>query len=506
MVEAQGGNKIGILGFFAMTGSMIMTVYNYPAFASSGFSLVFFILFAGTFFFIPTALISAEMATGKGWQTGGVYKWCSVAFGERWGFVAIFLQWLQISVGFVAMLYFIAGAFSYLFGWHALNTNPALKFTTIMIVFWLTTFANFRGTSLTARLSTIGLLLGVALPALVLITLAITYMTGGHPVHVTIAERTFFPELRNIHTWVILVAFILSCVGIEASAVHVNELKNAQRNYPIAVMILMVFVIFMNIMGGMSVAMVIPKSDINMSAGVVQTFQTLLDLYHMGWLVPVMALLLALGAVAEVGSWVMGPSQGMFAAAKDGILPPIFKRVNKHQVPVSLIVAQGLVVTVWAIILTFGGGGGSNMSYLLAISLTVVIYLSMYVLLFLAYFKLKRSHGDVKRSFLVPGGKFGQTVIPVVGLLMVLFSLAVSFFPPQQIAKQNDSVYVSILLSTFVVVLILPHVLFFFRKEENKEDYVLKRIDAFHHSHWFHPRGRYPFRFHQVEPPETPTR
>lgn len=33
--------QLSLLGFFAITASMVMAVYEYPTFATSGFSLVF---------------------------------------------------------------------------------------------------------------------------------------------------------------------------------------------------------------------------------------------------------------------------------------------------------------------------------------------------------------------------------------------------------------------------------------------------------------------------------
>lgn len=496
MPQTERRKQIGLLGFFSITGSMIMTVYSYPAFASSGFSLVFFLLFAGLLYFVPTALISAEMATGKGWETGGVYTWCSVAFGRRWGFMAIFLQWLQITVGFVTMLYFVVGALSYFLNWPTLNESPLLKFLAVMILFWGVTMANMRGTGFTERLSTLGLLFGVSLPALILVVLAVVYLVQGHPVHVDVSFASFFPDVTNIHTMVILVAFILSYAGIEASAVHVNELKNAQRNYPLAIMILTGFAILVNILGAMSIAIVIPAADINMSAGVVQAFKELLGIFHMGWAVYPIALLLAMGAIAEVSAWVVGPSHGLYTAAMDGILPACFKKKNARDVPVNLILAQGVVVSIWAVILTFGGGG-ANMSFLLAISLTVLTYLVMYVLLFMTYFKLKEDHADVERSFVVPGGEKGRRIIPVVGLGMVVFSLVVSFFPPSQIATENDGTYETILVAAFMVVMILPHLIYGMRKDANKEAFHLKRLAFGHHRNWWHPRGRHPFETHQ---------
>ncbi|MBK4807754.1 extreme acid sensitivity protein XasA [Enterococcus faecium] len=51
----------------AMTISMVVSLYEYPTFATSGFSLVFFLLLGGLLWFIPVALCAAEMATVKGW-------------------------------------------------------------------------------------------------------------------------------------------------------------------------------------------------------------------------------------------------------------------------------------------------------------------------------------------------------------------------------------------------------------------------------------------------------
>ena len=62
-------------GFFAITASMVMTVYEYPSFASSGFQLVFFLIIGGILWFLPVALCAAEMATVKGWESGGIFAW-----------------------------------------------------------------------------------------------------------------------------------------------------------------------------------------------------------------------------------------------------------------------------------------------------------------------------------------------------------------------------------------------------------------------------------------------
>ena len=100
---------LGFFGFFAITASMVMTVYAYPNFASSGMHLIFFLILGGVFWFLPVALCAAEMATVKGWESGGIFAWVGNTLGKRWGFAALFYQGFQITVGFVTMAFLCGG-------------------------------------------------------------------------------------------------------------------------------------------------------------------------------------------------------------------------------------------------------------------------------------------------------------------------------------------------------------------------------------------------------------
>jgi len=84
-------------GFIALSGSMVATVYGYPAFCFIRICISILLTISWYLFFLPTALISAEMATGDGWQDGGVYKWVGTAFGPRWGFAAIFSSGFKLQ-------------------------------------------------------------------------------------------------------------------------------------------------------------------------------------------------------------------------------------------------------------------------------------------------------------------------------------------------------------------------------------------------------------------------
>jgi len=472
VAKSSGSNKhLTLFGLFAITASMVMTVYEYPTFASSGFSLVFFLIVAGALWFLPVALSSAEMATVEGWDTGGVFTWSGNMLGERWGFVNIFFQWFQITVGFVTMIYFILGALSYVLKWEELNTNPAIKFTGVMIIFWALTFSQFKGTKMTAKISKIGLIFGIMIPAIVLFSLAIGFFATGGISLIPLTFDAFIPNFTKLNTLVIFVSFILAYAGIEASATHANEMKNVKRDYPIAIIMLVILAIVLNTIGGISVGAVVPKSELGLSIGVIQGFEGLVNHFTSGmdWVVSVIALLLATGVIAEVSAWVVGPSWGMLEAGKKGLLPKKLSETNKHGVPTKFLLLQGLIVTIWAAVLTFGGGG-NNVSFFTAISLTVIIYIVGYIIFFLAYIKLITKHTtkDLPRAFEISKSKVPKLIMAFAGLTLSILALGIAFIPPAQLTEKGaPEQYLTILVISFVIVMIIPFVIYHVMRKQN---------------------------------------
>lgn len=463
MKDAQVSKKgsLTLFAFFAMTASMVMTVYEYPTFATSGFNLVFFLLLGGILWFLPVALCAAEMATVEGWQEGGIFAWVGNTLGERFGFAAIFFQWFQITVGFVTMIYFILGCVSYIFNWDALNNVPLVKFIGVLVIFWALTISQLGGTKNTAKIAKAGFIFGIVVPAIVLFGLSVVYIIQGNPINVKIGAQYFVPDFSKVNTLVIFVSFILAYMGVEASASHVNELDNAKKNYPLAMIILVALAIVLNTIGGLTVAAVVPQSDLSLSSGVVETFKRLILHFNPNgtWMVKGIALLLALGVMGEVSAWVVGPSRGMYAAAQKGILPKCLAETNEHDVPVTLVFVQGIIVSIWAAVLTFGGGG-NNVSFLTAISLTVVIYLVGYLLFFIGYFVLVFKHSDLNRSYQLPGGKVFKTIVAVCGFITSIFALVISFFPPSQLTGNSAHEYMTILSVSFVITVLIPFVIY----------------------------------------------
>lgn len=487
--------QLTLMGFFAITASMVMAVYEYPTFATSGFSLVFFLLLGGILWFIPVGLCSAEMATVKGWEEGGVFTWVSKTLGERWGFAAISFGYLQIAIGFIPMLYFVLGALSYILNWPALNEDPIVKTVAALIILWGLAVTQFSGTRYTASIAKIGFFAGILLPAIILIVLAFYYVHSGASLAIELNTTTFFPDFNKIGTLVVFVAFILSYMGVEASATHVNEMRNPGRDYPLAIFLLMIAAIFLSSIGGLAIAVAIPSNEINLSAGVMQTFSALIT--HLGpnleWAVRVISALLLLGVMAEIASWIVGPSRGMYVTAQKNLLPSSFAKINKNGVPVTLVISQLCITTVALVILT-NTGGGNNMSFLIALALTVVIYLCTYFMMFIGYMVLVIKLESTERTFNIPGGKYVKLIVAIFGLITSIIAFLVSFMPPDSIQGESSDMYLLLLVASFVVVASLPFILYAVHDKRNiHTGVILQAINSKNapHGHFFlHPRAR----------------
>lgn len=457
MANKNEGTKLTRFGFFAMTASLFITVYEYPTFADSGRTLIFFLLLCGLFWFLPVALSAAELATIKGYQEGGIYSWVGKPLGEKFGFAAIFFQWFQVTVGFVTMIYFIIGTMSTILGMPKLNENPITKFLCVVGIFWLLTIFQFNGTKTTAKLAKYGFSIGIVVPIAIMLILAVRYFMEGNAVSSNFTSTSFFPDKKSLPA---LTSFVLAYMGVEASAPHISDLENPKKNYPMIMFILVIVGVVLSTIGGSIVSMVLTGS-ISSNTGVVDTFQALLSPGHNSWGVITLGMLVSFGVMAQVSSWIVSPTEGLRFVATKGLLPEKYKKVNKAQVPVPLLLLQGIVVTVWAAVLTFGSGSsGGNLSFQTAISLTVLIYLSAYVLFFISYFVVIFKKKDLKRDYQIPGGIVVKTIVAGLGLLMSLAAIVTAFMIPSTMSASEGKTYITMLTISFIVTIALPFIFY----------------------------------------------
>ncbi len=209
------------LGFFQLVMINVIAVDSIrtlPFAAEYGFSLVFFYILAGLLFFIPSALISAELGTG--WpNTGGIYVWVREAFGKRFGFLIIWLNWIYNLFWYPTIMALVVGAFAYLID-PALATNKIYMAVAILVSFWGLTLLNCFGMRVSSLFSTFGSLFGTLLPMFLVIMLGVVWVSRGFPLEISFSIKEFFPSAKHGSNIAFLSNILFGLLGLEMAATH----------------------------------------------------------------------------------------------------------------------------------------------------------------------------------------------------------------------------------------------------------------------------------------------
>ncbi|MGA7710557.1 MAG: putative glutamine/gamma-aminobutyrate antiporter GadC [Rhizomicrobium sp.] len=455
---------ISMMAFAIMNVTTIVSLRGMPAQAEYGLTSIFYYIFAAVVFLIPVSLVAAELASAFPNQ-GGVFRWVGEAFGPKWGFAAIYYQWQAIVIWFPTVLIFAAAALAYIL-WPpsfdaALSNNKFYMIAVLLAVYWFVTIFTFRGIGASSKLSSLGGLFGTIIPGAILIVLGVVYVAMGKPIHMPL-HTGFIPNFGDFRNMVLAAGIFLYFAGMEMQAVHVRHLENPSRNYPLSVLIATILVVAIFVLGTLAVGVVIPQKAIDLNQSLLITYRDLWTAFGLPWLGNVMAAMLAFGVLGQVSVIVAGPSTGLLAVGKAGYLPHVLQKTNAHGVPVSILLLQGLLVTILCVAFTVLPSVQS--AYQILSQMATIIYLVMYLIMYVAAIRLRYTQPNKPRPFRIPGGNFGMWFVGTVGLLGALVAMAFSFVPPEQISTGSPAIYVGILLVGSAIFVAIPFLIYAFHK------------------------------------------
>lgn len=433
----------------------IGSVKNWPFISEYGFSSLFYLLLAALVFFFPVSLVSAELATGWS-KKGGVFIWVKEAFGHKAGFLAIWLLWIENFAWYPTILSFVASTIAYIFN-PSLAENTYYTLFLVLFFFWGATFANLFGMRASGLISTIGAICGTIIPGIFIITLGFIWFFSGQPFQITFSTQSFIPDISSLDQIVFFTGILLAFCGMEMSAVHASDVRNPQKDYPRAILLSAAIILGLSILGVLSIAMVVPKSEISLVAGALQAISVFVQQYGISWMTPYIAALIAIGAIGSVSTWIIGPSKGVLAAAEEGDLPEVFKKTNKHGVPTVLLIVQGVIVTLLSMMFLLMPTVSS--AFWILTVLVAQLYLVMYILMFAAAIKLRYSKPNVHRAYKVPGGKCGIWIVAGLGILGAFFALIIGYFPPSQLPSGNWMIYSGFLILGTLIGCLAPFII-----------------------------------------------
>ena len=465
-VNKSNGFKLSVMTLAIMNVTAVVSLRGLATEAIYGLQSAFYYLFAAIVFLIPTAMVAAELAAMFSGKQGGVFRWVGEAFGARFGFLAIWLQWIQSTIWYPTVLTF--GAVSIAFIGLDPTTDATLAsnrlFTLIVVlaIYWIATFISLRGLGWVGKVSKWGGIIGTIIPAGILIILAAIYLLSGGHNNLNVHEG-FFPNLANFDNLVLASSIFLFYAGMEMMGIHVMEVDNPKRNYPRAIIIGSLVTVVIFILGTFALGIVVPAKDISLTQTLLIGFDSYFKYLHISWMGPVIAIALVFGVLAGVLTWVAGPSKGIFTVGRAGYLPPFFQKTNKNGVQRNILLVQGVIVTILGLLFVVMPSVQSF--YQILSQLTVLLYLIMYMMMFAAAITLRYKLPKMERPFrLGAKGNGLMWLLGGLGFCGSLLAFVLSFIPPSQISVGSNKVWFLVLIIGAIVFVGIPFIIYASRK------------------------------------------
>ncbi len=441
-----------------VTSAFNISLRNLGMISTMKMQMLFFAALALLIFYLPIAMVSAELATG--WpKMGGIAIWVKEAFGKKMGFLAIWLQWIYMNIAVIAMLYFISGTFSFVFDPKLVENKIYLISMTLLLI-WSFTFFNLKGLKISTEISMTFFLIGVLIPAIIIITLGLIYVLKGKPIQIdaTFNVQNYLPDF-HFTSLVILLAFMRTFGGIEGSSVHANNVENPKRDYPIAIGFAVILSLLINVLGSLTLAFVIPQKEISLIGGVMNAFTIYLDKYNLKYLVPLLGLCVAIGQTGGFSTWLAGPVRGLLETAQEGELPPFFQKVNKNNMPRNLMILQACLISITSSTFLLVSSN-VNTSFWISVALSMMIYVTMYFLMILSCLYLRYKKPEVHRTFKVPL----IWIVSIIGMAAMVFAFFIALTPPIQLPTENYKKYVVVIVVFITIIFLVPLIIHSLKK------------------------------------------
>jgi APA family basic amino acid/polyamine antiporter len=272
-------------------------------------------------------------------KTGGPYEFSRRAFGDFIGFQMAWGYWIAVWAGNAAIA---VAAVSYASEfWDPLADTAIVGAAAAIACIWSLTLINLAGVKPGGQVSLVTTVLKL-IPLVAIATLGLFYIEGDNFSPFNASGGSWFDAIRAAAP-LTLWAFI----GLESATVPAEDVENPERTIPLSTMIGTIVTTVIYILSTVVVFGVIATPDLAESAAPFSDAAKSMWGSDLGKAVTIGAVISAYGCL---NGWILLSAQVPMAAARDGLFPAAFARLNSRGAPaigliVSSALATGLVLT-----------------------------------------------------------------------------------------------------------------------------------------------------------------
>ena len=408
--------------FYLVTGFSLRWIAQA---AAAGPSSVVIWIIGALALYVPLVFTVLELSS-RFPEEGGLYSWTRRAFGEFPGYLSGYLYWSSNLPYFPSLFYFTAANALFIFGhrFEALQNNQPYFIIFSLLALAVAVGLNIAGLNIGKWLHNLGAL-GLWIPAIVLVGMGIASgVLFGSATPFT--PRSFVPSthLKDIIFWS-TIAFSLS--GLESASMLGDEIENARRNIPRALLLAGALTTVIYIAATVAMLLALPPQEIQNMQGIIHAITLVATRLGIPWIAEGIALLITMGGLGQAGAWFAAAGRLPFVIGIDRRLPPAFAKIHpRWGSPYVALLVQAAI----AAILIFAGQAGTSVAgaYNVLVSMSVIAYFLPYMFMFAAMIKPQREPAGPE-VIRVPGGTPVAIALGAIGFTTTTISVGLAMLP-----------------------------------------------------------------------------
>lgn len=363
MVNSSSASKIGLWTSIALVvGNMIGSgIFLLPA-TLAGYGAISFVgWICSSIGAVTLALLFSNLSKMFPISSGGPYAYTREGLGDFAAYLVAWGYWLSIwctnaaiAVTFVSYLtVFIP----------ALANNPYLSVGAGLVTIWFLTWINNRGMKAAGRTQVITTILKLT-PLVLVALVGVFYIDLDNFVPFNASGESSFSAITTTAT-LTLFAFL----GLESATIPSENIKDPEKTIPRATIIGTAFTIIVYILGSATVMGMLNPAELQQSnAPFADAAALIFGEQARTWV--------ALGAIVStfgaLNGWILLQGQIPLAAARDGLFPHIFRRLNKKGIPAGGIIISSVLISA-LMMMNFTKGLTDTFRFMILLSTTAVL-------------------------------------------------------------------------------------------------------------------------------------
>jgi glutamate:GABA antiporter len=387
----------------------ILTIDTLASAASMGVSWFTWWAITMALFFVPYGLMTAEL--GAAWPAeGGLYVWVREAMGPRWGSLAAWFYWINMTYWTASVYMVFAGTFQSIFLGRGLP--PALREGAgatwlqagiAILLTWLTVAVGIVRLDVSKWLPSLGGVVKVAI-FLGLGGLGLASLLRGRPPANPFTAAELVPRWGDSMRF--LPVLVYNALGFELMSSAGEEMRDPQRDVPRVILVSGLVIAAVYTLGALGILLAVPLGELSIVTGTWDALQVLGRQWGAagGRLVLLLGIGFLYACVANVVTWSLGVNRVAAAAASEGAMPRGLGRLHRRfQTPYVAFVVMGAIAT----LLLVGNAALSRRAdnvFWMIFKLSGVCFLVSYLMVFPAFVILRRRRADRARPYRMPGG------------------------------------------------------------------------------------------------------